>query len=202
MGSLMIAMAHQRDGSAKACADHARKSGWSGALITGMNQASASRPCNEAPSRLLNEVEFGVDVVVHSFTNLYGCKLGDRTRIGTFVEVQSGVEIGAACKIQSHTFVCEGVRIGDEVFVGHGVTFVNDRRPRATNGDGELQGAADWELETTVVERGASIGSGATILGGVTIGAGALVGAGAVVTRDVAPGTTVVGSPARPLDPA
>ena len=158
-------------------------------------------PANEAQHRLIDNVAFGEGVVVHSFTNLYGCRIGDRSRIGTFVEVQRGAEIGAACKIQSHSFICDGVRIGDEVFVGHGVTFVNDRRPRATAGDGALQTEADWELLHTVVERGASIGSGATILGGVRIGREATVGAGAVVTKDVAPGATVVGNPARPLMP-
>jgi UDP-2-acetamido-3-amino-2,3-dideoxy-glucuronate N-acetyltransferase len=156
-------------------------------------------PANEAPYRVLNQVEFGADVVVHSFANLYGCRVGAGTRIGTFVEVQRGAVIGAACKIQSHTFVCDGVQIEDEVFVGHGVTFVNDKRPRATDGSGSLQTEADWELLATVVERGASIGSGATILGGVRIGADAVVGAGAVVSRDVAAGETVVGNPARPL---
>lgn len=156
-------------------------------------------PSNEAQHRLIDDVEFGESVVVHSFTNLYGCRIGDRSRIGTFVEVQRGAEIGAACKIQSHSFICDGVRIEDEVFVGHGVTFVNDRRPRATGGDGALQTEADWELLHTVVERGASIGSGATVLGGVRIGSGATVGAGAVVTKDVPAGATVAGNPARPL---
>lgn len=156
-------------------------------------------PSNDAPHRLIDDVAFGEEVVVHSFTNLYGCRIGDRSRIGTFVEIQRGADIGAACKIQSHSFICDGVRIEDEVFVGHGVTFVNDRRPRATAGDGALQTEADWELQHTVVEGGASIGSGATILGGVRIGRGALVGAGAVVTKDVPPDTTVVGNPAQPL---
>jgi UDP-2-acetamido-3-amino-2,3-dideoxy-glucuronate N-acetyltransferase len=152
-------------------------------------------PANQAPFRLIDDVDFGADVVVYSFTNLYGCRIGDGTRIGTFVEVQRGAVVGARCKVQSHTFICDGVEIGDEVFVGHGVTFVNDARPSATTGPGE------WELLPTVVEDGASIGSGATILGGVRIGAGALVGAGAVVTRDVPAGSTVAGSPARPLPP-
>jgi UDP-2-acetamido-3-amino-2,3-dideoxy-glucuronate N-acetyltransferase len=140
-------------------------------------------------------VDFGAGVVVYSFTNLYGCRIGDGSRIGTFVEIQRGAVVGARCKIQSHAFICDGVEIGDEVFVGHGVTFVNDARPSATTGPGE------WELLPTVVEDGASIGSGATILGGVRIGAGALVGAGAVVTRDVPAGMTVAGTPARPLPP-
>jgi UDP-2-acetamido-3-amino-2,3-dideoxy-glucuronate N-acetyltransferase len=156
-------------------------------------------PANEAPYRMIRDVEFGADVNVYSFTNLYGCKIGDGSRIGTFVEVQAGAAIGANCKVSSHTFVCEGVTIEDGVFVGHGVTFVNDKRPRATAGDGALQTADDWEMLETVVEAGASIGSGATILGGVRIGRGALVGAGAVVTKNVEPGATVVGNPARPL---
>jgi len=158
----------------------------------------AEAPSNDAPYRLIaDDVELGSDVVVHAFTNLYGCRIGDGTRIGPFVEVQRGAVIGARCKIQSHTFVCDGVEIGDEVFVGHGVMFINDRRPAATNDAGELQTEADWTLERTFVESGASIGSGATILGGVRIGSGALVGAGAVVTADVPPGETVAGVPAR-----
>jgi UDP-2-acetamido-3-amino-2,3-dideoxy-glucuronate N-acetyltransferase len=164
-----------------------------------MSEISLSAPANQASHRLIDEVSFGEDVAVYPFTNLYGCRIGSRSRIGTFVEIQRGATIGCACKIQSHTFICDGIAIEDEVFVGHGVMFVNDKRPRATNGDGELQGEADWELLRTVVERGATIGSGAMILGGVRIGAGATVGAGAVVTRDVAPGSTVVGNPARPL---
>lgn len=158
-------------------------------------------PSNEAPHRLIDDVAFGEGAVVHSFVNLYGCRIGPRTRIGTFVEVQRGAEIGAACKIQSHTFICDGVRIEDEVFVGHSVTFVNDKRPRATDGAGALQTESDWEMLRTVVESRASIGSGATILGGVRIGAGATVGAGSVVTRDVKPGETVAGNPARRLTP-
>ena len=163
-------------------------------------------PANDAPYRLIDDVEFGTGVIVQSFTNLYGCVIGDETRIGPFVEIQRGAVIGARCKVQSHTFVCDGVEIHDEVFVGHGVMFVNDKRPRATNDDGSLQTDDDWTLQRTVVETGAALGSGAVILGGLTIGAGALVGAGAVVTKDVAPGDTVAGSPARSLrrleDPA
>lgn len=158
-----------------------------------------SRPANEADHRELNDVVFGDDVVVHPFTNLYGCSIGSRTRIGPFVEVQRGAKIGADCKIQSHTFICDGVRIEDRAFIGHGVTFVNDKFPHATRADGALQTEADWKLLTTLVERGASIGSGATILGGLRIGRDAAVGAGAVVTRDVAPGEVVAGNPARPL---
>ena len=154
-------------------------------------------PTNSAPFRQIADVEFGKRVIVHSFTNLYGCAIGDETRVGPFVEIQRGVVIGARCKIQSHTFVCDGVTIEDEVFVGHGVMFVNDKTPRATSDSGALQTADDWVLMTTVVERGASIGSGAVVLGGVRIGAGALVGAGAVVTRDVESGGVVAGVPAR-----
>lgn len=156
-------------------------------------------PANDAPYRLIADVEFGDAVVVRPFVNLYGCRIGDGTLIGPFVEIQAGAVVGARCKIESHTFVCDGVEIGDDVFVGHGVMFINDRRPRATNERGEPQTHADWTLERTVVERGASIGSGATVLCGVRIGAGALVGAGAVVTRDVAAGETVAGVPARVL---
>jgi UDP-2-acetamido-3-amino-2,3-dideoxy-glucuronate N-acetyltransferase len=157
----------------------------------------SSSPANDAPWRLIVEVEFGRNVFVHSFTNLYGCSVGDDTRIGPYVEIQRGVEIGARCKIQSHTFICTGVAIEDEVFVGHGVMFINDRLPRAATSVGDMKSEADWELQRTTVEGGASIGSGAVVLGGVRIGAGALVGAGAVVTRDVAAGDVVSGNPAR-----
>jgi UDP-2-acetamido-3-amino-2,3-dideoxy-glucuronate N-acetyltransferase len=162
----------------------------------------SASPANAAPYRLINDVEFGPDVVVHSFTNLYGCRIGAETRIGPFVEIQSGVVVGERCKVQSHSFLCEGATIGDEVFIGHGVVFVNDKRPRATTADGELQGTEDWELLQTVVESGASLGSGAIVLGGVRIGAGALIGAGAVVTRDVGPSETVTGVPARAIQVA
>ena len=141
-------------------------------------------------------------MVVFPFTNLYGCRIGDNTRIGPFVEIQRGAVVGASCKIQSHTFICDGVEIEDEVFIGHGVLFVNDNYPRATTELGDLQGERDWQLLRTVVERRATLGSGAVVLGGVRIGAGALVGAGAVVTRDVGPGETVAGVPARTLQPA
>jgi UDP-2-acetamido-3-amino-2,3-dideoxy-glucuronate N-acetyltransferase len=158
----------------------------------------AEAPANHAPHRVIDDVEFGEGVIVHSFTNLYGCRIGDNSRIGPFVEIQRGAVVGASCKIESHTFICDGATIEDDVFVGHGVVFINDKRPRATS-DGRLQVDEDWELLPTLVERGASLGSGAVILGGVTIGAGATVGAGAVVTRDVPAGETVVGNPARPL---
>jgi UDP-2-acetamido-3-amino-2,3-dideoxy-glucuronate N-acetyltransferase len=148
------------------------------------------KPANDAPHRLIDDVQFGEGVVVYSFTNLYGCMIGANSRIGTFVEIQRGAVVGANCKIQSHTFICDGVEIGDDVFVGHGVMFINDRRPKVDGG---------WELERTRVANRASLGSGAVIMGGVTIGAGALVGAGAVVTRDVPAGATVAGTPARRL---
>ena len=161
----------------------------------------SDRPVNEAPYRQIAQVEFGTNVVVHPFTNLYGCKIGDNTRIGPYVEIQEGVVIGADCKIQSHTFICTGVTIEDEVFVGHGVMFINDKHPKATNEQGALQTEADWELLPTLVERGASLGSGAVVLGGIRIGSDAVVGAGAVVAADVAPGATVAGVPARMLTP-
>jgi UDP-2-acetamido-3-amino-2,3-dideoxy-glucuronate N-acetyltransferase len=152
----------------------------------------AAEFCSIAP-----DVVLGRDVRVYRFVNLYGCTVGDETRIGTFVEIQKGARVGARCKISSHTFICEGVEIEDEVFVGHGVMFINDRYPRATRADGTPQTEEDWTLERTLVRRGASIGSNATILGGVQIGERATVGAGAVVTRNVPPGAVVAGNPAR-----
>ena len=143
------------------------------------------------------DVKLGRDVVIYNFVNLYGCEIGDETKIGTFVEIQKNARVGRRCKISSHSFICEAVTIEDEVFVGHGVTFINDKIPRATTATGELQTDADWTPVPTLVRRGASIGSGATILCGVTIGERAIVGAGAVVTKDVAPDTTVMGNPAR-----
>ncbi len=150
-----------------------------------------------ATVRISSDVKLGRGVKLFAFVNLYGCEIGDETKIGTFVEIQKGAHVGARCKISSHTFVCEGVTIEDEVFVGHGVTFVNDRFPRATAGTGALQTEADWECQKTLIKRGASIGSGATILGGITIGEKSIIGAGSVVTRDVPPGVIVAGNPAR-----
>jgi acetyltransferase-like isoleucine patch superfamily enzyme len=144
------------------------------------------------------DVKLGRDVRIFAFTNLYGCEIGDEVRIGTFVEIQKGAKIGARCKISSHTFICEGVVIEEEVFVGHNVTFINDRFPRATNGNGALQTEADWKCIPTVVKRGASIGSGATLLCGITVGERAVIGAGSVVTRDVPADAVVAGNPARP----
>lgn len=145
---------------------------------------------------IASDVKLGRDVQIQNFVNLYGCEIGDETRIGPFVEVQKGARIGDRCKISSHTFICEGVTIESEVFIGHGVTFINDRFPRATNGDGRLKSDADWVCESTLVRRGATIGSGVTILSGVTIGEGALVGAGSVVTKDIPAQTIVAGNPA------
>jgi acetyltransferase-like isoleucine patch superfamily enzyme len=149
--------------------------------------------------RIAPDVRLGANVSIHCFVNLYGCEIGDDSRVGAFVEIQKNATVGARCKISSHTFVCEGVTIEDEVFVGHGVMFINDLDPRATGDGGRPQTEADWAVVTTRVCRGASLGSGAVILGGVTIGAGALVGAGAVVTRDVPAGAVVAGNPARVL---
>jgi len=146
--------------------------------------------------RIAPSVRLGHNVLIHCFVNLYGCTIGDDSRVGAFVEIQKNVEIGARCKVSSHTFICEGVAVEDEVFIGHGVMFINDLDPRAT-ADGRPQTEADWKVVPTRVCKGASIGSGAVILAGVTIGAGALVGAGAVVTKDVRPGAVVAGCPAR-----
>jgi acetyltransferase-like isoleucine patch superfamily enzyme len=146
---------------------------------------------------IADDVKLGENVKLAKFINLYGCAIGDNTKIGTFVEVQKNARIGRNCKIQSHTFICEGVTIEDEVFVGHGVTFVNDKYPRATNGNGGLQSDKDWTVAPTFVRRGASIGSGSTILCSVTIGELAIIGSGSVVTRDVPPGAIVAGNPAR-----
>lgn len=145
----------------------------------------------------LNDVKLGRDVKIYSFVNAYGCEIGDESRVGAFVEIQKGVKVGRRCKISSHSFVCEGVTIEDNVFIGHGVMFTNDKSPRATNSDGSPQSEEDWTVIPTLVKRGASIGSNATIIAGVTIGENAMIGAGAVVTRDVADNATVVGVPAR-----
>jgi acetyltransferase-like isoleucine patch superfamily enzyme len=147
------------------------------------------------------DVKLGRNVRLGKFINLYGCTIGDETKIGAFVEIQKNASVGKRCKISSHTFICEGVTIEDHVFVGHGVVFVNDSYPRATTESGELQTASDWKVETTLIKKGASIGSGATILANLTIGESAIVGAGAVVTRDVPAGMIVVGNPARVLRP-
>ncbi len=149
--------------------------------------------------KISSDVQLGKNVRIFDFVNLYGCEIGDETKIGTFVEIQKGVKIGYRCKISSHTFICEGVSIEDEVFVGHNVTFINDRFPAATRADGGLQTEADWECIPTLVKRGASIGSSATILCGITIGEKAVVGAGSVVTSDVPPNAIVTGNPARIL---
>ncbi len=145
------------------------------------------------------DVRLGSGVKLAGFINLYGCTVGDNTKIGTFVEVQKNAVIGKNCKVQSHTFICEGVTVEDEVFIGHGVTFVNDKYPRATSGDGRLQGEADWVVAPTIVRKGASIGSGSVILCSVSIGERAIVGAGSVVTKDVPAGAIVAGNPAKVL---
>ena len=152
-------------------------------------------------NRIAPDVRLGHDVRLASFLNLYGCEIGDRTKVGTFVEVQRGVTIGRDCKVQSHSFICEGVSIGDGCFIGHGVVFVNDNHPRAVRPDGGMETDADWSdrMVTVTVHEQVTIGSNATILGGVTIGARAMIGAGSVVTRDVPPGEIWAGNPARKL---
>lgn len=145
------------------------------------------------------KVKLGKDVKLSSFINLYGCEIGDETKIGAFVEIQKNARVGARCKISSHTFICEGVDIEDNVFIGHNVAFINDTYPRATAAGGDLQTEADWKVEKTLVKKGASIGSGSTILANIVIGENAIVGAGSVVTKDVPPNTIVAGNPAKPL---
>lgn len=149
--------------------------------------------------KIAPDVKLGKNVKIFDFVNLYGCVIGDNTKIGTFVEIQKGTTIGKNCKISSHTFICEGVTIEDNVFIGHDVTFINDTYPRATNANGKLQTEDDWVCEPTVVKRGASVGSGVTLLSKITIGENAIVGAGSVVTKDVSPNTIVAGNPAKIL---
>jgi acetyltransferase-like isoleucine patch superfamily enzyme len=153
----------------------------------------------ESTQRIAPDVKLGKGVRIFAFTNLYGCEIGDDVKIGTFVEIQKGAKIGNRCKISSHTFICEGVTLEDEVFIGHNVTFINDLMPRATNGNGALQTEADWQCIPTRVKHGASIGSGTTLLGGITVGERAVVGAGSMVTRDVPANAVVAGNPARLL---
>jgi UDP-2-acetamido-3-amino-2,3-dideoxy-glucuronate N-acetyltransferase len=153
----------------------------------------------DSPRRSLVNVRVGANVRFFNFVNAYGCEVGDNTKVGSFVEIQKNARIGRNCKISSHTFICEGVHIEDGVFIGHSVSFINDKFPRATNPDGSLQTDADWKVQSTVVKRGATIGTGVTILGGVTIGERATVGAGSVVTKDVTADAVVAGNPARPL---
>ena len=148
-------------------------------------------------TRISPDVKLGKNVKIFAFVNLYGCEIGDNSKIGTFVEIQKGATIGANCKISSHTFICDGVTIEDDVFVGHNVTFINDVYPRATAGEGKLQTEDDWVCVPTLIKKGASIGSSATILCGVTVGERAIIGAGSVVTKDVPPNTIVAGNPAR-----
>ena len=149
--------------------------------------------------KIASDVKLGKDVKIYDFVNLYGCEIGDNTKVGTFVEIQKGAKIGKNCKISSHTFICEGVTIEDNVFIGHNVTFINDKYPRATTAEGTLQGEKDWVCIPTLVKKGASVGSSSTILSGVTIGENALVGAGCVVTKDVPAYATAAGNPARIL---
>lgn len=151
----------------------------------------------DSPKKSLNNVRVGENVKIYDFVNAYGCEIGSGSKVGTFVEIQKGVKIGKNCKISSHSFICEGVVIEDNVFIGHNVTFINDRHPRATNPDGSMQSDVDWKLETTRIGKGVSIGSSVTILCGVSIGENALIGAGSVVTKDVPAGATAYGNPAK-----
>jgi acetyltransferase-like isoleucine patch superfamily enzyme len=171
----------------------------SGDTLGSDEQTGAEAPARMVLRRIAPDVVLGEGVKVYDFVNLYGCRIGEHSKVGTFVEIQKGAEIGRRCKISSHTFICEGVVIEDDVFIGHSVTFINDRYPSAVNEDGRLQTEDDWVCIPTRVGRGASVGSGATILCGITIGERAIVGAGSVVTRDVPPGVIVAGNPARQL---
>jgi acetyltransferase-like isoleucine patch superfamily enzyme len=155
--------------------------------------------CNDAYLAIAPDVVLGRDVKLARFINLYGCEIGDETKVGAFVEIQKNARVGRRCKISSHTFICEGVTLQDNVFIGHGVTFINDTYPRATSASGKLQTEADWQVEPTLVKQGASIGSGATILANITIGENAIVGAGSMVTKDVPANAVVAGNPARLL---
>ena len=157
--------------------------------------SSPQSPCQ----RIAPDVKLGKNVTIRDFTNLYGCEIGDDVKIGTFVEIQKGVKIGNRCKISRHTFICEGVTLEDDIFIGHSVTFTNDRYPRATSGDGQLQTEADWACIRTLIKRGASIGSGTTLLCGITVGEKAMIGAGSTVTKDVPSGAVVAGNPAREM---
>ncbi len=170
-------------------------------LSTDSPDSPAALPPAKLPefSRIAPDVKLGKDVRIFAFVNLYGCSIGDNSKIGTFVEIQKNAVIGRNVKVSSHTFICEGVKIEDEVFIGHNVSFINDKYPRSTSAGGALQTEADWQVVETVVKRGASIGTSSTILCGVTIGEHAVVGAGSVVTRDVPPNTVVAGNPARIL---
>jgi acetyltransferase-like isoleucine patch superfamily enzyme len=164
-----------------------------------MSDALEKNPSMNPHACISSDVKLGRGVKLSKFINLYGCEIGDQTKIGAFVEIQKNAKVGKCCKISSHTFVCEGVTIEDNVFIGHGVTFINDSYPRATVADGNLQTEADWKVERTVIKKGASVGSGATILSNITIGENAIVGACSVVTRDVPPNSIIAGNPARVL---
>jgi UDP-2-acetamido-3-amino-2,3-dideoxy-glucuronate N-acetyltransferase len=166
------------------------------AVILELGDSRVTRRASST-QRIAADVKFGKDVKIYDFVNLYGCEIGDNTRIGTFVEIQKGAKIGKNCKIQSHTFICEGVTIEDNVFISHNVTFINDRFPRATTADGRVQTEADWVCVPTLVRRGASIGSSATLLCGITVGENAIIGAGSVVTKDVPANAVVAGNPAK-----